>query len=120
MTKRLIIKDVEIFDTLLIQADERNIIYSLSFKGKQYVDKKKVLKWENDNANFTLFCRIVISIALLPILFFREQPKFWYSGFEFDFSFAFLFFAILIPSVGIYCYNYGTEYLFGIDDMILK
>jgi hypothetical protein len=103
------------FDTIIIKADNENYIHSLMVKGKSFINEAKVLQHTKDNQQVFLFCRAMICIACLPVLLFKNQPTFWYSGFEFELSFKLLFISILVIAVGIYFHYNGTYYLFGPD-----
>ena len=112
--------DLKPFDTITVEYDKENYLYSITANGKSYIDKDKLLKWERGNYYFLIYLRLSIILACLPILFFKKQPMFWHSGFEFSFRFTYLFIFIVVLANCMYFYYNGYEFFTGLDEAILK
>ena len=109
--------DIHSFDTLLVQFDKRNHIYSLSFRGENYLNKEKIITSEKDHYQFEVFFNLCLCLSASPILFFKRTSRFAYQG---KFSFAFLFLAIMAISLSVYFYFHGVDYLASVDIADLK
>lgn len=110
---KAIINDVRLFDSLEVLVDEDRRIYSLSLRGVDYVDSKKLFESNNSSWKLFLYGRIAFCFACLPIFFFKRQPLIHYSGFEYKVNFTLLALGIQAIFICVYLY-FTTIYLHGL------
>jgi hypothetical protein len=110
---KAILNDINNFDTLYVKADKDFEIKQLTFRGKRYIDTEMLLNSEKQNHHFFIFFRIMICIAISPILFFKNPRTFWHSGFEFEVRFTYLFLAMMAIGICFYFFIYGTDFIMG-------